>query len=316
MAQTTHVYEQLIERFAKWAEAQPGIGTAFVIGSQARTTCPADEWSDLDLVATVDKPERYLFETDWLEEMGNPWVTFVEGTGDERERRVLFEGGLDVDFALLARKKIRLLARLVRIRERFPALFRRLPRTAAQQVSQGSAAFSGVARRGTRVLFDKDGVVEHLLQVTAEVPSSHPPTQDEVLNLINDFWYHAVWTAKKLRRGELWTAQGCSDSYLKWRLLRMIEWHARATNGWDYDTWHGGRFLEQWADDRVVQDLEGAFAHYDEWDVWQSLSAMMDLFRWVAVETAVQLGYPYPTSADEHATELVQSMFSERLLSE
>jgi aminoglycoside 6-adenylyltransferase len=311
MAQATHTYEQLIAGFVKWAEAQPDIGTAFVIGSQARTTRPADEWSDLDLVVTVNKPERYLFETNWLKDIGNPWVTFVEGTGDERERRVLFEGGLDVDFALLSRRKMRLLTRLLRIRERFPALFRLLPRTAAQQVSQGIAAFSDVARRGTRVLLDKDGIAEHLLQVTAEVSSSHPPAQDEFFDLINDFWYHAVWTAKKLRRGELWTAQGCSDSYMKWRLLRMIEWHTHATNGWDYDTWHGGRSLEQWADGRVVKDLQDAFAHYDEQDLWRGLSAMMDLFRWVAVKTAAQLKYPYPTSADEHATELVQSMFSE-----
>jgi aminoglycoside 6-adenylyltransferase len=312
MAQSTYTYEQLIVRFVKWAEAQPDIGTAFVIGSQARTTRPADEWSDLDLVVTVNKPERYLSETNWLEEIGNPWVTFIERTGDERERRVLFEGGLDVDFALLSRGKIRLLARLLRIRERFPSLFfRLLPRTAAQQVSQRIAAFSDIARRGTRVLLDKDGIVEHLLLVNAEVPSAHPPAQDEFLDLINDFWYHTVWTAKKLRRGELWTAQGCSDSYMKWRLLRMIEWHACATNGWDYDTWHGGRFLEQWADDRIVKDLQGVFAHYDEKDLWRGLSATMDLFRWVAIETAAQLKCPYPTSADEHATELVQSMFSE-----
>ena len=104
MAQTTRTYEQVIAGFVKWAEAQPDIGTALVIGSRARTTRPADEWSDLDLAVTVNQPERYLFETDWLENIGNPWVTFVEGTGGERERRVLFEGGLDVDFALLARK--------------------------------------------------------------------------------------------------------------------------------------------------------------------------------------------------------------------
>jgi len=311
MDHTTHAYEQIIKRFVIWAEAQPDIGTAFVIGSQARTTRPADEWSDLDLVVTVNKPERYLSETNWLKDIGNPWVTFIERTGDERERRVLFEGGLDVDFALLSRRKIQLLTRFLRDRERFPALFRLLPKTVVQQVSQGIAVLSDIARRGTRVLLDKDGIVEHLLRVNAEVPSSHPPAQDEFLDLINDFWYHTVWTAKKLRRGELWTAIGCSDSYMMWRLLRMIEWHACATNGWDYDTWHGGRFLEQWADARIVKDLHGVFAHYDEKDLWRSLSATMDLFRWVTVETAAQLKYPYPTSADEHATELVQSMFSE-----
>jgi aminoglycoside 6-adenylyltransferase len=313
MDQTTPTYEKIIERFVKWAEAQPDIGTILVVGSRARTTCPADAWSDLDLVVTVNRPERYLSETDWLENIGNPWVTFIEktGTGEARERRVLFEGGLDVDFVLLSRRKIQLLTRFLRDRERFPALFRILPKTVVQQVSQGVAAFSDIVRRGTRVLLDKDGIAERLMLVNADVPSSHPPAQNEFLDLINDFWYHTVWTAKKLRRGELWTAKGCSDLYMKWRLLRMIEWHACATNGWDFDAWHEGRFLEQWADDRIVKELHGVFAHYDLKDLWRGLFATMDLFRWVAVATAAQLKYSYPASADEHATALVQSMFSE-----
>jgi hypothetical protein len=32
------------------------------------------------------------------------------------------------------------------------------------------------------------------------------PAQSEFLDLVNDLWYHAVWTAKELRRGEMWTA--------------------------------------------------------------------------------------------------------------
>jgi hypothetical protein len=39
------------------------IGTAFIIGSRARTTRPADQWSDLDLVVTADQPERYLSDS-------------------------------------------------------------------------------------------------------------------------------------------------------------------------------------------------------------------------------------------------------------
>lgn len=311
MTRTTHTYGPLLERFVTWAAAQPDVGTAFVIGSQARTTRPADAWSDLDVVVTVTRPERYLSETTWLEAIGNPWVTFIERTGNDSERRVLFEDGLDVDFVLLSRRKILLLARLLRVRQRFPSLVRLLPGAAAHQLSQGIAPLADVVRRGTRVLLDKDGIATQLLQVTSEGPSSQPPTQDAFLNLIHDFWYHAVWTAKKLRRGELWTAKGCSDSYMKGRLLRMIEWHACATNGWDYDTWHAGRFLEQWADRRIVSDLQSVFAHYDKQDLWRGLTATMNLFRWVAAETAAQLTYPYPTSADAHATALVQRLCTE-----
>jgi hypothetical protein len=42
------------------------------------------------------------------------------------------------------------------------------------------------------------------------------------------------------------------------------------------------------------------------------LFATVDLFRWLAIETAEQLSYPYPTFADEHATELARTLLAER----
>ncbi|MBN1978047.1 MAG: aminoglycoside 6-adenylyltransferase [Anaerolineae bacterium] len=315
MKQTTQAYEQLIARFVAWAETQAGIRAALIVGSRAREDRPADEWSDLDVILLVAEPERYLAKTDWLENIGHPWITFIErtGTGDEKEHRVLFEGGLDVDFIPLPAKKMRSLARLLQTRERFPKTLSLLPRSLSKEAAQGIAAFSEVARRGVKVLVDKDGIAESLLAAITVAPAPNPPTQDKFLNLVNDFWYHAVWTAKKLRRGELWTAKGCSDSYMKWQLLRMIEWHARAKSSFEYDTWHGGRFLERWADPRIVDGLRDAFAHYDEDDLWRGLLATMDLFRWVAVETAELLEHAYPSSADEHATELVKGLSARRL---
>jgi aminoglycoside 6-adenylyltransferase len=310
MSQTAIAYQQLIERFVKWAQTQHNIRTAIVIGSRARVDRPADEWSDLDIIVVANDPGPYLSKADWVENVGTPWLTFLErtGTGDETERRVLFEGGLDVDFAMIPRRKAQWLVRLLWIREHFPQILGLLPERKVRQIMQGVAGFSDMVGRGMRVLVDKDGMAAHLKLVTAETPSPRPPTRSEFLEVVNDFWYHAVWTAKKLRRGELWTAKGCSDSYMKWLLLRMIEWHARAKNGWDYDTWHSGRFLEQWADPRAVEGLGDAFARYAERSVRDALLATMDLFRWLAVETAEHLSYPYPTLADERVTELVSHL--------
>jgi aminoglycoside 6-adenylyltransferase len=91
------------------------------------------------------------------------------------------------------------------------------------------------------------------------------------------------------------------------RLLRQtIGWHARATHGWEYDTWHDGRFLGQWADPRAVAGLCNAYAHYDEADVRRALFATMDLFRWLSMETAERLGFRYPTEGDRYASEWVR----------
>ncbi len=289
MSEIARAYEQLLERFVAWAQTQPDIRAAVVIGSRARNDHPADDWSDLDLLVVTSDPDRLLAQIDWLAHIGTPWITFLEGTatGGLVERRVLFEGGLDVDFA--------------------PA-----PVTLAQQFANGPPPeVAGIFSRGARVVLDKDGLAERLVVARGAPPAPQPPAPGEFMNLVDDFWYHAVLTAKKLRRGELWTAKLCCDSYMKRLVLAMIEWHARAASGWR-DTWHSGRFLEEWADPRAIAGLRAAFAHYDEADVGRALSATIDLFRWLATETAERLGHSYPAASDEHATTLVRDYLSER----
>lgn len=281
-------YEHLINRFVQWAQAEDNIRAAVVIGSRARVDHPADAWSDLDVIILANGPEPYWATTDWLHNVGVPWLTFIEPLPDGSgfERRVLFEGGLDVDFA--------------------PdpvAPFRRM-------LDEGHfvGLLTDLIPRGVRFLVDKEGFAERLKQIPVALPPYQPPTESEYLNLVHDFWYHTVWTAKKLRRGELWTAKSCCDSYIKQLLRRMLEWHTRARRGASVDTWMRGRFLEEWADARAVAALPAIFAHYDMADVWRVLLATMELFRWLALETAEALGYAYPSFGEDRAVELVRSL--------
>ena len=314
MKKTTPSMEQIEQRFAAWAQTQPDIRMAVVAGSRARTDHPADEWSDLDITVITTKPQRYLGRTDWLKNIGDYWLTFLEptATGGETERRVLFEGALDVDFAIVPHDRIGLAVQVVPLLTRFPILRRLLPKRVWHRISEDIAATADAYLRGVRVIVDKDGLAPKLPLVFAEAQPYRPPTQRQFLEAVHDFWYHAVWSTKKLRRGELWVARSTCDGYLKGLLLRMMEWHARATKGADYDTWQLGRFLEEWADPRALAGLRDAFAHYDEEDVRRALLASMDLFRWLAIETAERLGYPYPTAADQQVTEWVKTCLSKR----
>lgn len=292
MNQTTLAYEQLIGRFVAWAQDRPDIRLAIVLGSRARVEPPADEWSDLDILLMVTDPELYLTGSDWLKNLGDFRITFLEPTplGGGMERRVLFKGGLDVDFSIVSSTQ------------------------AEQGVQRSSPSeIMQIFGRGMRVLLDKDGRVPPVNPTIIKPGSSSSPTQSEFIETANDFWYHAVWTAKKLRRGEVWTAMMCCDVYMKRLLLKAVECHARALNGQNYDTWYNGRFLEHWADPRVVEGLRGTFARYAKDDITGALSATMDLFRWLTKEIAESLAYPYPTLADEYATELVSTLLSGEL---
>jgi hypothetical protein len=127
----------------------------------------------------VDDPIPYLASPEWLGAFGRPLLTFVQPTavGPFTERRVLFETGQEVDFALL-------------------------PVAAATRMTEDPDG-RAVLRRGFRVLVDKLGLEATLRKVAAPPPAPGLPDQAAFAQLTHDFWYHLVWAAKKLRRGEL-----------------------------------------------------------------------------------------------------------------
>jgi aminoglycoside 6-adenylyltransferase len=248
---------------ADWAREREDIRALLVVGSQARDGLPADRWSDLDVILLVRDPKRYLDDAGWVEEFGQPMLTFVEATkGGDRERRVLYESGEDVDFVVL-------------------------PDTIAELFGDDAEA-SELLGRGYRLLVDRMGLGEKLELHGDRVPQP-VPAQGDFSQLTADFWYHAVWAAKKLRRGEVFVALECLDAYMKARLVRLLEWHARSLDP-ELDAWHGGRFLERWADPGALAALEQAYARYDLRDVARALWETVDLWQGVEEETARRLG--------------------------
>jgi aminoglycoside 6-adenylyltransferase len=270
---------------------------AAVIGSRARLVHPADEWADLDLVIVTADPEFYLSTTGWVNELGTPLLTFIEptATGGEKERRVLFEGMLDVDFTIMPVERNQKLL-------------------IATENRQDIVQIANVVARGMRILIDKDRMLAELQSLVnaMEKPAPNMPTPHEFLGLVSDFLYHAVFTAKHLKRGELWWTVLCLDCHLQSLMKTMIEWYALAVHGGQYDTWFRGRFLEEWAEPEVTSELQNAFAHYDNEDIKRSLLASLNLFQRISKETANKLNYAYPTVTDEQIRKWIEKTLEKK----
>ena len=92
-------YEHLVTKFIDWAQTQPDIRAAIVVGSRARVDHPADEWADLDIITYTTNPERYLRQTDWMTNIGKVWASMRSRTaGGDPEWITTFENGYDIDF--------------------------------------------------------------------------------------------------------------------------------------------------------------------------------------------------------------------------
>jgi len=276
-------YASIIERFVEWAVNEPAVRAAMIVGSQARSTMPADAWSDLDLVVFHTDPAELLASTQWFRGFGPVLFSVVEATavGGSEERRVLFKGGRDVDFAV------------------FPS--------AAAPLLTHAPEGERVLSRGYEILVDKDG---ELGRGTAHLRDRAPepailPTPQEAEACVGDFWYHVLWAAKKLRRGELWAAKMGCDGYLKRLLARMIGWTTVAQRGDEVDVWFDGRFIDRWADPGLLARLPASFGRYDHADLARALRETGRIFSDEAHELARRIDWRYPDEAESAVKALV-----------
>lgn len=200
------------------------------------------------------------------------------------ERRVMFDPHLDVDFVILT-----------------PEYF-----SGMLQIKEVQQVF----KKGYKVLFDKIDVTNNFKVPGDTAPVHSLPAQYQFDNLVQDFWYHVIWVSKKMLRGEIWVAKECLDSNLKHLLRTMAEWHAATVLG--NTPWHNGRFIEQWADPRLVSCFSAIFAIYDRNSMLLAMIETMNIFRLLAIEVAESLEYSYPQQADQAAVSFVHN-YQERI---
>lgn len=258
---------------AAWAAGREDVGAIVVVGSRARSSHPADVWSDLDLILFSTQPEIYTTGAGWLAAWGEVIAPALSLAGGLPEWLVLMSGAVKVDVVIAAAD-----GSLAAMLARFP--------------------FQDVLARGLRVLVDKTASHGQPLPAFAPRPR-RLPSAFEFENACFGFLVAAEKTARLLRRGDLWRAKMLCDADLKARLLVFIEWQAQAHYGLDHDTWYEGRFLHEWADPSVLLSIPTIFAAYDQVDLWRALRATTVLFRRLAMDGAERWGLAFPARACE-----------------
>lgn len=263
------------------AQTDEKLTAVIAIGSSTRAYSAADEYSDIDLIISTYDTESWLYG-DMPSKLGEIMISFVEPTlGGGFERRILFNGSLDVDLIVFT------------------------PEQMQNAVRSGAAA--EVMNRGYRIMYDSMGITK-LVEENVKLDTRHiEMTETEFVNRVEDFWFHTVWASKKILRGELWTAKMCIDGYLKNHLLGIMELERYLSD--NTDIWHCGRFLEKWAGEENVEMLKGCFAHYDRADMITSLKNTADIFSKNARSAAEKSGFVYPKKAEAYAYSLLKEYF-------
>ncbi len=271
--------DELLDKVLAWAKDAEAVRAIVMEGSHARIDNRADRLSDYDLNLYIDDLNRFILDDSWVERLGKVWAMekLVEGNGSF-SRLVLFEGGRDIDFLLLPVQWLHDHAR----RRTLPDEY----------------------QRGYKVLLDKDGIASQLPAPAHKAVPKQRPSEEEFVYAVNVFWFELFHLVKYLHRDELWCVK-FRFSGIQRRLLQMIEWHARALHGWDYDTWMVGKFMQEWVEPDLWQAFGEIFARFDKADSWRAVLALMPLYHRIAGEAAMHLGYTYPEELDKAVSEFI-----------
>jgi aminoglycoside 6-adenylyltransferase len=260
-----------------------------LFGSSTNNENLNDEYSDIDLIIVTNNLKKYFEDENWLHSIDDVWMTYTESEPQNNywERRCVFKNGLDVDFLLIDKMK------LISNSENFPVA-------------------KNIFHKTSQVLIDKDNTGKYMETIIMEKNCFYFPSQAEFNNLVNDFYFHYLWTYKKCLRGEYWTALQCINRYMKKRTLKMLEWYEHSLHGKEYYTFYDGRYIEKWIDKTLLEDISLIYSSYGKESILNALAANKKLFSKIAKKTAMINKFTFPEIQEQKLSEWIDDNYAIR----
>lgn len=285
-------YVDIQEGIANWAELRQDIRAVFILGSRGHSDPDtAQSGSDLDVLIVASHPQWYRTEgTDWCHGI-SPLVISQHQEGRHMvfalsdDYYVVFKPDLDVDFSIVSLRHIRQEIRRAK-------WFLRFPRLSSNVLEKHLRARASAFRLGFRVLLDRESLMQEIIGSFGQIPWLVVfPAETEFLSAVDAFLIYTFKAVKKVHSGKLFHAKWICDTVLKMQLIRMAEWHVRSQERQNEPIRYRDLAVDKWADPRVRYELPKTSPGFDSDDIYRALYAGLNLFYWVAAETAKNLGY-------------------------
>jgi aminoglycoside 6-adenylyltransferase len=154
----------------------------------------------------------------------------------------------------------------------------------------------------TVILLDKDGLFPMLEPATDRDYLPSPPTAKQFADCTNEFWWVCPYVAKGLWREEIIYARHMQDEYVRPQLMKMLTWYVGFRTGFNVSPGKGGKYLQKFLEPELWDLLLHTYADADYAHTWDSLLAMTELFRRIAVAVGQHFGYEYSHGDDQRVS--------------
>ncbi len=263
--------EEVLKKLEDWAEKTESVRAVILTSSRVSPDAQVDIFSDYDVELYVTSLEEFNSD-DWLNTFGKVLVKWPKkpsstGFGDNWiTRLIMFESRLRIDFQITDNKEIK----------------------------ESTYDF------GYKVLVDKDGITTDISEPTFKEHLVKKPTEEEFLNLVNDFFWDSTYVPKYLWRGSLFFAKYMFSSLHSEYFEKMISWYIGSQNNWSVNTGAHGKYFEKYLDKKTWEEIRQTFAGADIEENWIAFFKLFELFTEFARDVAKKLDYPYPEKQEKN----------------
>ena len=214
--------DDVLSRIVAWAAARPDIAALVQIGSRVQPGATPDAWSDYDFHLITSRPRDYRNPA-VLRSIGDSWLVSAQPVfGNATKLTVILAGAAEVDFIVLPAWQMRVVFGVLR----FPSTERAWP----APLRAGVRDLRIIACPGWQLVHGSAAWEHRYRRLGAAVPwpaLAHKDFHGHVAG----FWAAAIWTAKKIARGESRAAQREINRVLVEKLWLLLEAEARSVGG-------------------------------------------------------------------------------------
>ena len=274
--------DTILESIKSWEKKNKDIKTVIVIGSSIRQANKGDKYSDIDLIIVTKDPFKYEKSSRWISEIYKP-VSFHNGHEISKGnfvKRIFFENEVAVDITFLDHRLLNAAGFYALTKEKLPIVLKLLGRANIKNIEKQLLNFTYYLHRGYYLLSESSNAGSKIRRINRQCPykTEYSFELQEFELVVNRFWQNAYRAAFKIKRNELFTAKLEHEPEMKQDLLNIIEIFSKYKNGHNYETWHKGRFIEQWADPFIVEKMASIYGTYDAENTWDALQRTILLF--------------------------------------
>ena len=281
-------------RLIAWATDRDEIRTMLLTSTRAVPGATVDALSDFDVILVVRDVVPFVTDRRWVDAFGEVLVAYWDpfdadqdtDRGVDRDHCgnvVQYADGQKIDFTLWP------VSHLLALLER--------------------DALPDELDAGFRILLDKDGAAADLRPPTYTAYRPVPPDEATFQTAVNDFFSDVPYVAKCLRRGDLLPAKWALDHDMKHvYLLPMLEWWVGCHEGWSRPVGSLGKGLQHRLPPDIWRELAASYAGGGLDENVEALFRTVALYRRVAIDVAMRLGYVYPIELDDRVTSFARRM--------